>query len=148
MTTAPLQLDQTQIAELIASKLAADSSFRSNLMTALAREATTGANSKLKATADEAAATLAQRISNDLDATATKLRNEGDQTLRKKFEEQLRNRSSAFGITDEWLHKTAGKAVREIIFEAFGRRAHRIAEMYLASSARKLDLLRDGGEDE
>lgn len=149
--TQALQIDPTQIAELIATRLASDATFRTTLASAIAREYTRNLTEKpdedLRRAYSEMTRTAMDKLRESLEATTTRLRKEGEETLSRQFKQSLTTKAGEL-LTPDWIQGQAKKAIHNHIMEAFGRKAHEIATSYLQSNQSKLALIAgpDGGE--
>lgn len=146
-----MNIDPDQIAELISTKLASDPAFQSSLITAIAREATRGPDAELKQHYAAATDTLIVKLRAEQDAlgtrmiagletTANQMKVEAEGGIRKRFEDAIRAGTSTT-FTEEWILKQATHSIRNLILEAFGRRAHEVATEYLSSSTSRMELL-------
>ena len=137
--TPSLSISQDQIADLIATKLSADPTFRAALATALARQSFDQSDSTLRKATSEATASASVKLQEHLTTYSTSLKAEGEKTLRERFTAALRGPTTQ--LSDEWIKKEAKAALNELIRETFGRRAHHLANEIISTGASKIDLL-------
>ena len=137
--TPSLSIDQNQIADLIATKLSADPTFRAALATALARQSYEQADSQLRLAVTDANIEAKAKLQTHLSEYAETLKADGKASIRKRFEELLRGPLAV--ISDEWLKGQAKAAIGELMRETFGRRAHHFANECIQAGSSKIDLL-------
>jgi len=156
LMTTDFQIDQNLIAELIATKLASDPEFQKSLVDSIARQAYSDPSSRLRVSTaadaanlkiregyQEAVARSLAKIEPDFVAMEAKILREAESSLRAKFE-TVRAKSANL-LSEEWIQRKAGTIIHSLVHEAFGRKAHEVANQYLASSANKIDLIMEKG---
>lgn len=146
-TNIEMNIDEltSMVSTKICDKLCADASFRDALITSLVRNTTGDYRTNLRRASEVALTAATEKVQKDIEAYSKTLSKDAEPALRKKVEEKVR--SLPLNITEEWVMKRANVTLKNLIYETFGKRAHQIAEEYLGSHARKLDVLRDNGSE-
>lgn len=143
--TTTFQFNNEQIATLIADRLATNTTFQDRLIKAITDKAANDARNleensyfKLRKVYDTALQQVSDRVPAAIEKYSESMRLTAEKTLREKFERTIRDSSNPY-LDHEVIHKQAKHVIECLIKEAFGRRAHVIAQEALSTN--KLELL-------